>query len=175
MPDELVRSEHPNDILFNVYQRSDTTIIERKQARLNIGFFTNKASLSNFYFDKNIYQYDITDDSTTDVVFNPESDEAKVVLTEGTEYHIWITSAAIIPNVPSLTKLHYRIYTGNNKLTPWVQVKNGSSVNSRVDWKASDLTDGLLHVEFDTPLQNGSFVFLRIDGTAMNHNFMEES
>lgn len=177
-------SEVVDHLTFNTEQRRGYgDVVYRKQARLNIGFYAMKASVTNYTEAVNHQYVDITDAQTTQISFTPEDEEAKVIFEDGAEYHFWFNSGPVYAEDSNLQYMHYRVFTaGSHYLSPWLKLRNGSSINTRIDWKAEDLpdtehpeTDNVLIVEFDTPLQNGSQVYLRVSGTRMVHNPEEET
>lgn len=177
-------SDLVDHVAYNVEQRQYSTGAPfRKQARINIGFWQRTWTTTDYSDSINFQQVDIEDSSTTVIAFNPSESEKQVVFENEAEYHFWFNSGPVYAEDSSLQTMRYRVYTaGSNYLSPWIQLKNGSSISTRIDWLASNLpdtehpeTDNIIFVEFDTPLQNGSSVYLRVMGTRMTYQDVEET
>ena len=178
------RSDLVDHVAYNVAQRqySDNAPF-RKQARINMGFWQREWITSDYTDSINFQQKDIEDASTTVLAFNPTEPEKQVIFKNEAEYHFWFNSGPVYAEDSNLQTMHYRVYTaGSSYLSPWILLKNGSSINTRIDWQAYGLpdtehpeTDNVIFVEFDTPLQNGSSVYLRVMGTRMKHQDVEET
>lgn len=173
MADELVRSEHPNKVAYNVDQRNDTTSNERKQARKNIGFYYYKRQTANMMPDYFNDTTTIPNSSTTRRQYLPYLDAKKCTFFNDHEYHLSVYSSPVELQDTSAVSFSYRLSVAGIYLTPWIYRRSGDEINCTIDWDAEGIPDAVisedlencLNIEFSTPLKEGLQFTIYIAGT----------
>lgn len=165
-----------NKVLYDVDQRSDTTLAEKKQARQNIGFYTHKTYATSYDYPDCV-NVRTPGAGTNSIVYFPYEDRKKVQFVDGHVYTLKISTSEIHPADPSVETITARLYTTGADTqrkylcTPYT-FKAGDSVQFDLNWVASgmfSLTQALLdecapHIEFNCYLKNGESVTIYCNG-----------